>query len=236
LKSSFSSETDFISGQVLLFNKPLGWSSFQLVKKIRYLILKNIPVKKIKVGHAGTLDPLATGLMVICTGKMTKIIDQFSGQAKAYTGIFKLGATTPSFDLETEPANKKDIDHVTMDLLKEKATLFLGEQLQTPPIFSAKQIDGKRAYESAREGVEVILKPVKINITKFEILNFSGSDVYVEIYCSKGTYIRSIASDFGQLLGCGAYLAALNRIKSGDLSIENALEVEDFEKMLSKIE
>jgi tRNA pseudouridine55 synthase len=233
LNKTYSPTTNFVSGQVLLFNKPLGWSSFQLVKKVRYLILKNIPEKKLKVGHAGTLDPLATGLMVICTGKMTKTIDQFSGQDKVYTGIFRLGATTPSFDLETEPTNQKDFSFVTMALLKEKSKAFLGEQMQLPPIFSAKQVDGKRAYISAREGIEVVLKPAKINVLNFEIIKFSGADVHFEIYCSKGTYIRTIAHNFGQILGCGAHLAALNRTKSGELDIENAIDILEFERMMA---
>ena len=232
MKNSYTPQTDFVSGQTLLFNKPLGWTSFQLVKKVRYLILKNIPEKKLKVGHAGTLDPLATGLMVICTGKMTKTIDQFSSQEKGYTGVTRLGSTTPSYDLETEPENKKDFSFVTNELLIETASKFLGDQLQTPPIFSAKQVDGKRAYESARQGIEVILKPVKIKILKFEILEFNGSEVKFEIHCTKGTYIRSIAHDFGKALGCGAHLAALHRTKSGLFEIENAIEIEEFEKMM----
>lgn len=227
---------DFIAGEILLFDKPFGWTSFQLVNKVRYLIQRKLGIKKLKVGHAGTLDPLATGLMVICTGKKTKEIQHFLDDRKEYTGTFHLGATTPSFDLETAVSEQKDISFLTNELIIETAKNMLGEQLQTPPVFSAKKIDGKRAYDLARMGKEVEMKRSLINVYSFQITGIRLPEVDFHITCSKGTYIRSMANDFGVLLGCGAYLKALRRVKSGEFSIDESLTLTEFESRMMAAE
>jgi tRNA pseudouridine55 synthase len=225
---------DFISGATILVDKPLGWTSFDAVNKIRWNLKQALKVKKIKVGHAGTLDPLATGLLVICTGKNTKLIEGFTNATKTYTGTFLLGKTTPSFDLETEYNQTFETSHITPELMEDVRISFLGEQLQTPPIFSAKLIDGKRAYDLARAGKEVEMKRNLVTIEKFEINTERFPEVDFEIVCSKGTYIRSIASDFGQKLNAGATLIALRRTQSGEFSIENAKTVEEWIKFLDE--
>ena len=225
---------DFISGETILVDKPLHWTSFDAVNKIRWNLKQALKVKKIKVGHAGTLDPLATGLLVICTGKNTKLIEGFTNATKTYTGTFLLGKTTPSFDLETEYNQEFETSHITPELMEEVRKSFLGEQLQTPPIFSAKLIDGKRAYDLARAGKEVEMKRNLVTIEKFEININRFPEVDFEIICSKGTYIRSIASDFGQKLNAGAALIALRRTQSGEFSIENAKTVEEWIKFLDE--
>ena len=225
---------DFISGETILVDKPLHWTSFDAVNKIRWNLKQALKVKKIKVGHAGTLDPLATGLLVICTGKNTKLIEGFTNATKTYTGTFLLGKTTPSFDLETEYNQEFETSHITNDLMEEVRKSFLGEQLQTPPIFSAKLIDGKRAYDLARAGKEVEMKRNLVTIEKFEININRFPEVDFEIVCSKGTYIRSIASDFGQKLNAGATLIALRRTQSGEFSIENSKTVEEWIKFLDE--
>ncbi len=225
---------DFISGETILVDKPLHWTSFDAVNKIRWNLKQALKVKKIKVGHAGTLDPLATGLLVICTGKNTKLIEGFTNATKTYTGTFLLGKTTPSFDLETEYNQEFETSHITNDLMEEVRKSFLGEQLQTPPIFSAKLIDGKRAYDLARAGKEVEMKRNLVTIEKFEINTERFPEIDFEIICSKGTYIRSIASDFGQKLNAGATLIALRRTQSGEFSIENSKTVEEWIKFLDE--
>jgi len=225
---------DFISGETILVDKPLHWTSFDAVNKIRWNLKQSLKVKKIKVGHAGTLDPLATGLLVICTGKNTKLIEGFTNATKTYTGTFLLGKTTPSFDLETEYNQEFESSHITPELMEEVRKSFLGEQLQTPPIFSAKLIDGKRAYDLARAGKEVEMKRNLVTIEKIEINTERFPEVDFEIICSKGTYIRSIASDFGQKLNSGATLIALRRTQSGEFSIENAKTVGEWIKFLDE--
>lgn len=225
---------DFLAGETILVDKPLGWTSFDAVNKIRWNLKQALKVKKIKVGHAGTLDPLATGLLVICTGKNTKLIEGFTNATKTYTGTFLLGKTTPSFDLETEYNQTFETSHITPELMEEVRKSFLGEQLQTPPIFSAKLIDGKRAYDLARAGKEVEMKRNLVTIDRFEINTERFPEIDFEITCSKGTYIRSIASDFGQKLNAGATLIALRRTQSGDFSIENSKTVEEWIKFLDE--
>ena len=223
---------DFKEGQILLFDKPLGWTSFQLVNKVRWLIRKSCSIKKIKVGHAGTLDPLATGLLVICTGKFTKRIEEFQGQEKEYTGTFTLGATTPSYDLETEIDQTYPTQHISEEKIREATSQFLGEISQFPPVFSALKKDGKRLYEYARNGEEVEIPSRKITISSFEITKISIPNVDFKVTCSKGTYIRSLAHDFGKALGSGAHLSALRRTKIGALNVEDSLDVESFENLL----
>lgn len=219
-------------GQLVLIDKPLNWTSFQVVNKMRFLLKRKLGIKKIKVGHAGTLDPLATGLLVICMGRKTKEIENFIGQKKVYTGTFTLGATTPSFDLESEIDERFSTDHIDEELIKKTALAFLGEQVQTPPIFSAKKINGKRAYESARKGEEIKMRPNPITIYRFDIIGIDGDEVHFLIEASKGTYIRSIANDFGKKLNSGAHLSALRRTQSGDFKIEDAVSMEEYEEQL----
>ncbi|MDR5591607.1 tRNA pseudouridine(55) synthase TruB [Christiangramia sp. SM2212] len=226
------SPEEFKAGQVLLFDKPLNWTSFQLVNKVRWLIRKSCNIKKIKVGHAGTLDPLATGLLIICTGKFTKTIPELQGQIKEYTGTFTVGATTPSFDLETEIDQNFPTDHITEELLQETTKKFIGEIEQTPPVFSALKKDGKRLYEYAREGKEVEVKKRKVEISEFEIDTTNFPKVDFRVVCSKGTYIRSLANEYGEALNSGAHLSELRRTAIGDYSVENALDIESFEKLL----
>tara|TARA_R110002033_G_scaffold58464_5_gene108096 strand:- start:43243 stop:43947 length:705 start_codon:yes stop_codon:yes gene_type:complete len=227
---------DFLEGQLLLIDKPLGWSSFQAVNSIKWSIRKKFDLKKIKVGHAGTLDPLATGLLLICTGKFTKGINELQGQAKEYTGTITLGATTPSFDLETEVNETFSTAHITKELIKETTAQFIGEIEQVPPVFSALKKDGKRLYEYAREGVEVEIKKRTITISEFEITGFDKTEVSFRVVCSKGTYIRSLAYDFGKALNSGGHLSALRRTKIGDYNVNKATTTEDFNKLLASIE
>ncbi len=219
---------DYLSGQVLLIDKPLHWTSFQVVNKLRYEIKKNFNIKNIKVGHAGTLDPLATGLLVLCTGKMTKQIDSFQGQIKEYTGTLVLGSTTPSYDLETEISETFSTEHISEDLIHKTTKQFTGEIDQIPPVFSALKQDGKRLYQFARAGEQVEIKSRKITIQEFEITKINGHQVDFRIVCSKGTYIRSLAHDFGKALKSGAHLSALRRTKIGDFNVVNAISVESF--------
>lgn len=221
-------EEDYKNGQVLLIDKPLTWTSFQVVNKLRWEIKQRFNLKKIKVGHAGTLDPLATGLLIICTGKQTKQIDTYQGQIKEYTGTFTLGATTPSYDLETEIDQTFTTAHITEALLKETTQQFIGEIQQKPPIFSAIKKDGKRLYELARKGETTEIKARTVTVNEFEITNIDLPKVDFRIVCSKGTYIRSLAFDYGKALNSGAHLTALRRTKIGDFSVDNALSVEEF--------
>ncbi|WP_299524826.1 tRNA pseudouridine(55) synthase TruB [Winogradskyella sp.] len=224
---------DFKSGQVLLIDKPLHWTSFQAVNKLRWAIRKAFSVKKIKVGHAGTLDPLATGLLVICTGKMTKQINTFQGQEKEYTGTFVLGSTTPSYDLETEINASFPTDHITEAIIHQTAKQFVGTIEQFPPVFSAIKKDGKRLYEFARAGENVEIKSRQVEISEFEITKITGLELKFRVVCSKGTYIRSLAHDFGKALNSGAHLSELRRTRIGDFKVENALTPEDFLAKLS---
>lgn len=213
---------DFAAGEILLINKPLDWTSFDVVKKVR----NTIRVKK--VGHAGTLDPLATGLLILCTGKFTKRIDEIQGQEKEYTGIIRLGETTPSYDRETEVTETKDISHLTEDEIKAAAQTFVGTIDQIPPIYSAVQIDGKRAYDLARKGKDVELKSRSVTIQAFDITSINGPEVTFKVICSKGTYIRSLAHDLGQKLGVGGHLSKLERSRIGEYKLEDALTIEDI--------
>ena len=219
---------DYQTGEVLLIDKPLNWTSFQVVNKLRWEIRQTFNIKKIKVGHAGTLDPLATGLLVICTGKMTKQIDTFQGQIKEYTGTFVLGGTTPSYDLETEVNETFETKHITENLIHNTTAQFTGDIEQFPPIFSALKKDGKRLYEYARAGETVEIKSRKVQVSKFEITKIDGLNIDFRIVCSKGTYIRSLAHDFGKALQSGAHLSALRRTKIGDFNVENGVSIEDF--------
>jgi len=223
-------EQDYKDGQIILIDKPLQWTSFQVVNKLRWCIRKNFKIKKIKVGHAGTLDPLATGLLIICTGKFTKRIPEFQGQIKEYTGTFSLGATTPSYDLETDIDQTFAIDHISEKNITQATTHFIGEIEQYPPVFSALKKDGKRLYEYAREGTKVEVTPRKITITEFEITRIALPEVDFRVVCSKGTYIRSLAHDFGKFLNSGAHLAALRRTKIGAFAVNDATTIESFEK------
>ncbi len=226
------SKEALLEGQVLLVNKPLHWTSFQVVNKLRWLIKKQYGLKKIKVGHAGTLDPLATGLLIICTGKQTKKIDTYQAQEKEYTGTLTLGATTPSFDLETEVDQRFDTSSITETQIIETAKQFMGSIEQYPPLYSAIKQDGKRLYEIARKGETVAIKARTVTVSKFQITQITMPDVQFLVNCSKGTYIRSLASDFGKALNNGAHLSALCRTKIGDFSIENAISIDTFKTLL----
>ena len=217
-------------GGFILLNKPYTWTSFQATKKIQYILKRHFGLKKIKIGHAGTLDPLATGLLVLCVGKYTKRIEEFQAQEKEYTGTIHLGATTPSYDLETEIDNTYPVEHINENLIYETAKSFIGEQSQIPPIFSALKINGVRAYTKAREGKEVEIKERTIYIYDFEITDIRFPEVDFRIRCSKGTYIRSIARDFGVKLNSGAYLSALCRTKIGDFKLSEAFSIEQVEE------
>ncbi len=214
-------EFNFAEGEVLLINKPYRWTSFDVVGKIR----NSLKPLKLKVGHAGTLDPLATGLLIVCTGKMTKQIDSFQAQEKEYTGTFTLGATTPSFDLETAVENQSGTDHLSEETIKETCQRFMGDIEQFPPAHSAVKVGGERLYLKARRGEEVELKSRKVHIAEFEITRIALPEVDFRVVCSKGTYIRSLANDFGKALGCGAYLSKLCRTRSGNLLLDHAFEV-----------
>ncbi|WP_203294687.1 tRNA pseudouridine(55) synthase TruB [Luteirhabdus pelagi] len=225
---------DYKNGQVILIDKPLDWTSFQVVNKVRWLIKKKFDLKKIKVGHAGTLDPLATGLLILCTGKFTKKIETFQAQEKEYTGTITLGATTPSYDLETEIDEEFDISDISKADIHEATKQFLGEIKQKPPVFSAVKKDGKRLYEYARKGKEVEVPTRIVTISEFEITDIDGADVFFRVKCSKGTYIRSLAHDFGKALNNGAHLSALRRTKIGDFSVEDATTIEVLERELQR--
>ncbi len=219
---------DFKEGQVLLIDKPLEWTSFQVVNKLRWEIRQRFNIKKIKVGHAGTLDPLATGLLILCTGKFTKKIDTYQAQEKEYTGTITLGATTPSYDLETEVNELFSTAHITHEAIHDATLQFLGEIDQKPPIFSAIKKDGVRLYELARKGQTTEIKTRKITISTFEITKIDLPNIDFRVVCSKGTYIRSLAFDFGEALNTGAHLSALRRTKIGDFSVEKAVKIDAF--------
>lgn len=219
---------DYIKGEILYFNKPLNWTSFNLVAKVRNTLSKFLKVKKMKVGHAGTLDPLATGVMIICTGKATKRIEEFQYQTKEYIATLELGATTASFDLEKPIDERFDFSHVTRELVEDILKKFVGRIEQIPPAFSACKVDGKRAYELARKGEDVVLKPKVLVIDEIELLDYQLPMVQIRVVCSKGTYIRALARDLGEALGCGAHLTGLCRTRIGDVRLENCMNIDDF--------
>lgn len=221
---------DYINGQILLIDKPLTWSSFQAVNKLKYTLINKLKLpKKFKIGHAGTLDPLASGLLIVCTGKFTKRITELQGMPKEYTGTFHIGATTPSYDLETEIDATFPIEHITADLIEKARLSFMGDIDQKPPVFSAIKKDGKRLYEHARAGEEVEIKSRIVTITDFELTRIALPEIDFRVVCSKGTYIRSLAFDFGAALNSGAHLTALRRTKIGEFDVKNAVLVTDFE-------
>jgi tRNA pseudouridine55 synthase len=221
---------DFLTGQVILVDKPLQWSSFQAVNKLKYLLKRRFDLpKKFKIGHAGTLDPLASGLLIVCTGKFTKQITDIQAQAKEYTGTFCIGATTPSYDLETEIDAQFGIDHISEQTIEAARLQFLGEIDQIPPVFSAIKKDGKRLYEHARAGETVEIASRKTTIYEFEFTRIALPELDFRVVCSKGTYIRSLAYDFGKALSSGAHLTSLRRTKIGAYAVENALTIPDFE-------
>lgn len=225
---------EYLNGQVLLIDKPLKWSSFQAVNKLKYLLINKVGLpKKFKIGHAGTLDPLATGLLLICTGKFTKRISELQGQAKEYTGTFYIGATTPSYDLETEIDETFSTEHIDEALIHETVKQFLGEIDQKPPIFSAIKKDGVRLYEHARAGETIEIESRKTTIHEFEITRIELPEIDFRVVCSKGTYIRSLAYDFGKAMNSGSHLTVLRRTKIGDYDVKNAIDITLFEESLS---
>ena len=221
--------TPFLEGKVLLLDKPIGWTSFNMVQKVRHL------TKVSKVGHAGTLDPLATGLLIICTGKFTKQINNYMGMTKEYAGSMVIGATTPTYDLESEPENFQSIDHITEEQIKDATRQFVGDILQMPPQHSAIKKDGKRLYESARQGIEIKVDPRPITIESFEITHIQLPQIDFKVVCSTGTYIRSLVKDFGETLGVGAYMSALRRTKIGAFDVDDAMQWENLQKDIEQL-
>jgi tRNA pseudouridine55 synthase len=225
----------FEEGSVLLFDKPAYWTSFDLVNKVRIMIRSTFGLRKLKVGHAGTLDPLATGLLIVCTGKSTKKIDEFRDLDKEYVATFHVGETTPSFDLETATDKQYPTEHITEKMVKDVLAGFLGEQKQLPPMYSAKLIGGKRAYEFARNGIEKKLDPVTVFFREIELISFNIPEIKVRMVCSKGTYIRSFARDFGAALHSGSYLSALQRTAIGSYNVSKAYSIEKFKEYIEQI-
>lgn len=226
---------DFLEGEILYINKPLHWTSFTLVRKIRNKICRKLNLKKLKVGHAGTLDPLATGVMIICTGKKTKLIESFQYQVKEYIATIQLGATTPSFDQETEIDKEYPVQHITKDLVVETLKTFLGEIQQVPPAYSACKVDGKRAYEYAREGEEVELKPKLLVIDEIELLECNLPIIKIRVVCSKGTYIRALARDIGKVLNTGAHLTGLERTRVGEITLTDCADGNKIEEIIDAL-
>ncbi|GHT31661.1 tRNA pseudouridine synthase B [Bacteroidia bacterium] len=227
---------NFEEGEVLFFDKPLHWTSFYLIKKVRGAIQKSLNIRKLKVGHAGTLDPLATGVMIVCTGKKTKLIDTFQYQTKEYIATLKLGATTPSFDLEKEIDQTYPTDHIDRALIEETLPKFVGTIEQIPPAFSAVKVGGQRAYDLARRGEEVELKAKTLVIDEIELLDFEDNTLKIRVVCSKGTYIRALARDIGEALQSGAHLTALQRTRIGDITLEKCTSPDEFIKNITKQE
>lgn len=227
---------DFISGEILKIDKPLGWTSFDAVKRVRGTLLRRMKMKKLKVGHAGTLDPLATGVMIIVTGKATKLIEELQSGVKEYIATLRLGATTPSFDLETEIDAEYPTEHITREKVTEVLKNFTGRIEQIPPKFSAVKVDGKRAYELARKGKEPELKPKILIIDEIELLDFKENEITIRVVCSKGTYIRALARDIGTALGSGAHLTGLRRTRVGDTDIKDCMSIDETVTMLNNIE
>lgn len=224
---------DFINGEIIAIDKPLGWTSFDAVKRLRGAIQKRLHVKKFKVGHAGTLDPLATGVLIVCTGRATKKIDELQSGSKEYIATLKLGATTPSFDLETEIDMVYPTDHITLEKVKSTLDSFKGDILQTPPVFSAVKVDGKRAYKFARNGKELELKPKLVKISSINLLDFENNEIKFLVECGKGTYIRSLARDIGKALGTGAHLIELRRTKVGNIRIEDCMKIDEAVELIN---
>lgn len=227
---------NFLAGETILVDKPYGWTSFDVVKRIRGVMLRRMGVKKMKVGHAGTLDPLATGVMIIVSGKSTKLIEQLQSGVKEYIATIALGATTPSYDLETEIDARYPTVHITRELVEEVLAKFTGRIEQVPPAFSACKIDGKRAYKMARKGDAVELKPKILVIDEIELLEYSPESITIRVVCSKGTYIRALARDIGAALGSGGHLTALRRTRVGDVTIDRCLSLDDAVSMLREVE
>lgn len=225
---------DFITGEIILIDKPYGWTSFDAVKRVRGAIQRRLNIKKFKVGHAGTLDPLATGVLIICTGKATKEIERFQNGTKEYIAELRLGATTPSFDLETEVDAEYPYAHITKDKILEVIPGFVGDVLQVPPVFSAVKVDGKRAYNLARKGKDVELKAKALKIDEIEVIEFEDNRLVLRIVCSKGTYIRALARDIGRALNSGAHLTALRRTRVGEFSIDNCLSIDKTIKIIEE--
>ena len=228
-----SKDFDFIRGEILVLNKPLDWTSFDLVNKVRIMLCRLMNIKKLKIGHAGTLDPKATGVMVLCTGKLTKQIDEIQADEKEYVALLKVGATTPSFDLETEEDEQFATAHITRETLENVLPSFVGAIEQIPPAYSAIKVDGKRAYKLARKGKEVELKSKMLVVKEIEILRFEMPEIELRIVCSKGTYIRALARDIGKALNSGAYLKGLIRTRIGEYSIDQSLDLTELADMLS---
>jgi tRNA pseudouridine55 synthase len=232
--TNITSETDFQEGQVLLFNKPLGWSSFDVVKKARNIIKSAKNIRKIKVGHAGTLDPLADGLLIVCSGRFTKRIDEIQGQIKVYTGEITLGGTTPSYDKETEIDEVFETSHITEELIHSTCKEFEGKIMQKPPIYSALKREGKRLYQHAREGTKVKIESREVEVESFKITSIQMPTITFEVICSKGTYIRSLAYDYGKSMNSGAHLSKLKREKIGNFSLEDAISIDSFKENILK--
>ena len=227
---------DFINGEVMYFNKPLNWTSFDVVNKFRFKLSQKLRIRKIKVGHAGTLDPKATGVMIVCTGRATKRIDEFQGQKKEYVATLKLGATTPSFDLESEIDVTFPFEHITREMIEHTLKRFIGVIEQVPPIFSACKINGKRAYQLARKGKDVPLKAKELVIENIELIDYQLPVITIRIVCSKGTYIRALARDLGTALGSGAHLIALERTRIGDVTLTQCIMPDDMDAFLNNYE
>lgn len=227
---------DFISGEIIAIDKPLGWTSFDAVKRLRGGIQRRLRVKKFKVGHAGTLDPLATGVLLVCTGRATRRIEELQSGEKEYTATIELGATTPSYDLETEIDATYPTSHITEELAKESLNSFVGEILQVPPVFSAVKIDGKRAYKYARHGKDVELKAKPVKIREIEFLSLEGNLLKFRVVCGKGTYIRSLARDLGKALNSGAHLKELRRTRVGDIKVEDCLKIDEALEKIANAE
>jgi tRNA pseudouridine55 synthase len=232
--TNITSETDFMEGQVLLFNKPLGWSSFDVVKKVRNIIKSAKNIRKIKVGHAGTLDPLADGLLIVCSGRFTKRIDEIQGQIKVYTGELTLGGTTPSYDKETEIDEVFETSHITEELIHSTCKEFEGKIMQKPPIYSALKREGKRLYQHAREGTKVKIESREVEVQSLKITSIQMPTITFEVICSKGTYIRSLAYDYGKSINSGAHLSKLTREKIGNFSLEDAISIDSFKENILK--
>ena len=243
IPNSFESIEEFVSGSLILIDKPIGWTSFDVLNKIKGFVRNNLVIppnehgheQRFKIGHAGTLDPLATGLLVICTGRMTKSIDQLQAGQKEYTGSIRFGQTTPSFDLETIPVGDYPTTHLTLENIREAAQRFTGDQMQTPPSYSAKQIDGQRAYKAARRGERIDIPAVAIRVDAFDILSYAAGEAHFRIACSKGTYIRTLANDIGLSAGSGSYLSSLRRTHSIPFEINNAWSVEELLEKLQNM-
>lgn len=235
MRFTFDKETDWREGVVLLFDKPLEWTSFNLVSKVRSILYHRLGYKKIKVGHAGTLDPLATGLLIVCVGRATKQVPVLQDHEKEYIATFYIGATTPSFDLETEIDKEFPTEHITSEKIDKVVATFLGPQMQIPPLFSAKFVNGGRAYKLARKGVDIQLDPSPIVIHSIKVIAYEHPRVTLSIRCSKGTYIRALARDFGERLSSGAHLVELRRTAIGDFRVEDAFTLMDFEKSIESM-